>query len=68
MVLQKVRLTLQHFLVFIYFERELVSQGRGKERGRERISVVSTEPDAGLEPTNHEIMTEPKSRIGCLTD
>ena len=22
-----------------------------------RLSVVSTEPDAGLEPTNHEIMT-----------
>ena len=32
-----------------------------KERLRERISskfhAVSTEPDAGLDPTNHEIVT-----------
>ena len=42
--------------MFIYFERE-----RGRERGRERIPsrlhTVSTEPDTGLHPTNHEIMT-----------
>ena len=36
-------------------------QGRGKERGRERIPsricTVSTEPDVGLKPMNCEIMT-----------
>ena len=35
--------------------------GAERERERERIpsrlSTVSTEPDVGLEPTNHEIMT-----------
>ena len=40
-----------------------MSGGRGRERGRERERIpsrlcpVSTEPDGGLEPTNHEIMT-----------
>ena len=38
------------------------TSGEGqRERERQRISSklypVSTEPDAGLEPTNHEIMT-----------
>ena len=36
-------------------------QGWGRERGRHRIrsrlQAVGTEPDAGLEPTNREIMT-----------
>ena len=54
--------------MFIHFlrvtERE---RGRGKERDGEtrnleseagpRLRSVSTEPDAGLELTNHEIMT-----------
>ena len=44
--------------MFIYLERE--SRG-GAERGRERIPsrpcTVSTEPDAGLELTNCEIVT-----------
>ena len=35
--------------------------GRGRERGRPRIGnrlqAVSTEPDAGLKLTDHEIMT-----------
>ena len=49
--------------LFNYFERERerVSQGWG-ERGRERVPgrlrTVSTEPDAGLDPTNCEIMTQ----------
>ena len=39
-------------------------QGRGRERDTEsevgsRLQAVSTEPDAGLEPTDHE--PEPKS-------
>ena len=50
--------------MFIYFgERETGSkQGRGREGDTEsktgsRLSAVSTEPDAGLEPTNCEIVT-----------
>ena len=43
-------------------EREREREGAGEgERGRERIPrtlcTVSTEPDAGLELTNREIMT-----------
>ena len=44
--------------MLIYLFRE----GKGREREeRERIPsrlhAVSTEPDKGLDPTNHEIMT-----------
>ena len=48
-------------------ERQSHEQGRGREREREtqspkqapgsRLRAVGTEPDAGLELTNHEIMT-----------
>ena len=43
-------------------ERERESkEERGRKRGRERIQTrlcaVSTEPNAGLDPTNHEIVT-----------
>ena len=50
----------------IYFERKRVHVSKGRtERARarerqripSRIHAVSTEPDVGLEPTNHEIMT-----------
>ena len=48
-------------------ERQGVS-GRGAEReghteseAGSRLRAVSTEPDAGLEPTNGEIRPEPKS-------
>ena len=44
-------------------ERQNMSRG-GAERERDteseagsRLQPVSTEPDAGLEPTNHEIVT-----------
>ena len=47
-------------------------QGRGRERGRKTISsrlcIVNTQPNAGLEFMNREIMPEPKSRVGRLTD
>ena len=52
--------------MFIYFERQRASQqGRGRERERERerekilnrLHTVSEEPDVGLEPMIHEIMT-----------
>ena len=47
------------------FEKESTRWGRGRERGRHRIQsrlqalscADSSEPDAGLEPMNHEIMT-----------
>ena len=48
------------FFLLIYLERERV-QGRSRERERKRIPrrlhAVSAEPDAGLEPTNRELMT-----------
>ena len=50
--------------LFIYFER------RGRERWRKRISsrlhTVSTEPDEGLDPMNHEIMTWAKIKSWML--
>ena len=30
---------------------------RGRERIPSRLCAVSSEPDAGLDPSNHEIMT-----------
>ena len=52
-----------------YFEREK-AQGRGRERGRQRISsrlhTVSTEPDAGLEPTTVKIVTSAKVKNWML--
>ena len=49
----------------IYFEREraLTQMGRGRERAKENPKqalpcvTASSEPEIGLEPTNHEIMT-----------
>lgn len=35
------------FLRSVYFEREV---GRGRQRGKEAYSPLSTEPDAGLHP------------------
>ena len=52
--------------MIIYFLRERetdrVEQGRGIERMTQnpkqlQLRAVSTDPYAGLEPTNHEIMT-----------
>ena len=47
-------------------------QGRGRERGRERIPsrfhAASAEPSAGLKLTNREIVTEPKPRVRGLTE
>ena len=46
--------------IFIYFEKERASRG-GAEREGDRIlsklHAVSVEPDARLEPINHEIRT-----------
>ena len=54
--------------MFIYFrererERQSVGGGRAEREGdteseaASRLQAVSTEPDVGLELTNHEIMT-----------
>ena len=56
------------FNVYFIFERErerdsVSREGAERERGDTdleagpRLPAVSTEPDAGLEPTNREIMT-----------
>ena len=60
------------FLMFIYlfWEREKCEQGRGRQRGRERIPsrllTVSAEPNTGLELTNS--WPEQRSRVGRLTN
>ena len=49
--------------MYIYFEREREKYewGKGREKGRQRIPsrlrAVSTEPNAGLNLMNREIMT-----------
>ena len=48
--------------------REGTERERGRERIPSRLYTVSTEQDAGLDLTNHEIMTKLKSRVGCLPD
>ena len=48
------------FLSSFTFEREREREcrlGRGRERIPNRLRTVSTEPDTGLDPANHEIMT-----------
>ena len=55
--------------MFIYFWGEV--RGREREGDTEweagsRLRAVSTEPDAGLEPTNREIAT--RAEVGRFTD
>ena len=48
------------FLMFILRESEPVPTGEGQKEGERESqagSMPSTEPDMGLHPTNHEIMT-----------
>ena len=40
-------------------------EGETESEAGSRLRAVSTEPDAGLEPTNREIMT--RAKIGRLT-
>ena len=55
--------------LFLYFEKER-ERARAGEGQRERISsrlhTVSLEPDAGLELTNHEVMTLAETRSQTL--
>ena len=59
---------LTHVCIF-YLERERAST-RGAERGGgrtpSRLRTVSAEPDAGLDPTNREIMTGAKTKSQTL--
>ena len=53
---------LKVFYLFILKERERVSMsgggaGRKRERISSRLSAISTEPNPGLNPTDHEVMT-----------
>ena len=46
--------------LFIYFERKRERENkleRVRERILSRLRVISPEPEAGLDLTNHEIMT-----------
>ena len=61
--------------MFIYFwerQRQSVSTGGAEREGDTEseagsgLWAVSAEPDTGLEPTNHEIVTW--AEVGCLTD
>ena len=59
--------------MFIHFwetERDGVGEGHREEETESeavsRLWALSTEPDAGLELMNHEIMTWVE--VGCLTD
>ena len=61
--------------MFIYFwdsERQIMSrvwaerEGDTESKAGSRLWVVSTEPDAGLEPMNREIMTW--AEVGHSTD
>ena len=66
--IQKYSINVSHYyysflkiLLSLFILRDRHSTSGGKEKGRERIPsrlhIVSTEPDAGLELTNREIMT-----------
>ena len=60
------------FFIFYFWERRC-KEGRGRERGRERIPsrllAASAECDAGLELNETaRSWPESKSRVGCLTD
>ena len=62
------------FLMFLFYfwERESVSRGGAEREGDteseagSRVWAVSTEPNVGLELTDHKIMTW--TEVGCLTD
>ena len=41
-------------------------EGDTESEAGSRLQAVSTEPDAGLEPTKRKIMT--RAEVGCLTD
>ena len=54
--------------MFTYFweGEEAEREGDAQSKAGSRLPAVSTEPDAGLEPTNREIMTW--AEVGRSTD
>ena len=61
---QESRFLFYFFIVYLFLrERERVSregaerEGDTESEAGSRLRAVSTEPDAGLEPTNREILT-----------
>ena len=64
----------ENFKKKFFFEREResisVNRRRGRERGREsipsRLHIISTQPDVGLKPMNHEMMTRAKVKSWTL--
>ena len=60
------------FFFFFSFLRDSMTEGEAEREGDteseagSRPQAVSTEPDLGLELTNHEIMT--RAEVECLTD
>ena len=47
-------------MFYLFFERQRESRGggeRGRQSIRSRLCAVGVEPDAGLKPTNLEIVT-----------
>ena len=71
----KRRIFKKFFLTFIYFwdrERQSMNGGGAEREGDteseegSRLWAVSTEADAGLKPTNHEIIAW--AEVGRLTD
>ena len=62
--MKKTCLFLKFFLMFIFDRERQSMRGGGAERGGDteseagsRLRAISTEPDAGVELTNREIMT-----------
>ena len=51
--------------MFVYFRERMCQQGRGRERRGQRICAASTEPDAGFQLMNREIVT--RAEVGCFT-
>ena len=56
------------FNVYLFLrEREREhTNGEGAERAGPQLQAVSAEPDMGLKPTNHDIMTQ--AEVRCSTD
>ena len=45
------------FYIFLFFERQSTSGGGAEREGNTESETDSTEPNVGLELTNHKIMT-----------
>ena len=55
-------------LIYLFLREREIEHGWGRAEKEEERKIPSAEPDVGLELTNCEMMTEPKSRVSRLTD